>query len=252
MDVIKEFAKWMKENSTLSDSSIYKYSRAINTISKDMMSKGIISESLLEMSPLLLDRALAIILLDEDFVLKNTTGNNMYSSSLKQFRLFRAVECAHEITFDSVKSVIDNYEELTETERSALVKSRIGQGLFKKLLIAKYDSRCIITGIDEKRLLIASHVKPWAVCSNSERLSAENGLLLTPTFDRLFDRGLITFSDNGRIYFSSQLSSSVIEKLHISDGDSFDLKLSSELKQNLQYHQDVVFLTNRKRLTIGG
>ena len=68
MDVIKEFAGWMKENSTLSDSSIYKYSRAINTISKDMMSKGIISESLLEMSPLLLDRALAIILLDEDFV----------------------------------------------------------------------------------------------------------------------------------------------------------------------------------------
>ena len=252
MDIIKEFAGWMKENSTLSDSSIYKYSRAINTISKDMMSKGIICETLLEMPPLLLDRALAIILLDEDFILKNTTGNNMYSSSLKQFRLFRAVECAHEITFDSVKSVIDNYEELTETERSALVKSRIGQGLFKKRLIAKYDSRCIITGIDEKRLLIASHVKPWAVCSNSERLSAENGFLLTPTFDRLFDRGLITFSDKGRIYFSSQLSSSVIEKLHVSEGDSFDLKLSSELKQNLQYHQDVVFLTNRKRLTSGG
>ncbi len=252
MDIIKEFAGWMKENSTLSDSSIYKYSRAINTISKEMMTKGIISVSLLEMPPLLLDRALAVILLDEDFVLKNATGNNMYSNSLKQFRLFRAVECAHEITFDSVKSVIDNYEELTETERSALVKSRIGQGMFKKRLMAKYDSRCIITGIDEKRLLIASHVKPWAVCSNSDRLSVENGLLLTPTFDRLFDRGLITFSDNGRIYFSSQLNNSIIEKLHVSEGDSFELKLSSELKQNLQYHQDVVFLNNRKRLTIGG
>ena len=243
MDVIKKFAKWMKENSTLSDSSICKYSRAINTISKDMMSKGIISESLLEMSPLLLDRALAIILLDEDFVLKNTTGNNMYSSSLKQFRLFRAVECAHEITFDSVKSVIDNYDELTETERSALVKSRIGQGLFKKRLIAKYDSRCIITGIDEKRLLIASHVKPWAVCSNSERLSAENGLLLTPTFDKLFDCGLISFADSGRILISSQLSAEVVSKLHISTTDTFNLKASQELKQNLEYHRDVVFTT---------
>ena len=245
MDVIKEFAEWMKENSTLSDSSIYKYSRAINTISKDMMSKGIISKSLLEMPPLLLDRALAIILLDEDFVLKNTTGNNMYSSSLKQFRLFRAVECAHEITFDSVKSVIDNYEELTETERSALVKSRIGQGLFKKRLIAKYDSRCIITGIDEKRLLIASHVKPWAVCSNSERLSAENGLLLTPTFDKLFDCGLISFADSGRILISSQLSAEVVSKLHISTTDTFNLKASQELKQNLEYHRDVVFTTQR-------
>ena len=68
----------------------------------------------------------------------------------------------------------------------------------------------------------------------------------TPTFDKLFDRGLITFSENGRIYFSSQLSESVIDKLHISEGDSFDLKISTELKQNLQYHQDVVFVTQKR------
>ena len=70
--------------------------------------------------------------------------------------------------------------------------------------------------------------------------------MLTPTFDKLFDRGLITFSESGRIYFSSQLSESVIDKLHISEGDSFDLKISTELKQNLQYHQDVVFVTQKR------
>jgi predicted restriction endonuclease len=246
MDVIKEFATWMKENSSLSDSSVYKYSRAVNTVSSDMLERGVISESLLEMPSLILDRAVSDILKDDAFVLKNTTGNNMYSNSLKQFRLFRAVEGVYDASPETVKSVIDNYETLTETERSALVKSRIGQGLFKKRLLHKYENKCVVTGIDEKKLLIASHVKPWAVCSNAERLSAENGLLLTPTFDKLFDRGLITFSESGRIYFSSQLSESVIDKLHISEGDSFDLKVSSELKQNLQYHQDVVFVTQKR------
>ena len=250
MDIIKEFAAWMKENSFLSDSSVYKYSRAINTISNDMIAKGVITESLLIMSALQLDRAILLILKDEDFIIKNTTGNNMYSNSLKQFRLFRAVEGLHKVTAESLESVIDGYETLSETERIALVKSRIGQGLFKKRLLAKYENRCIVTGIDEKKLLIASHVKPWAVCSNDERLSTENGLLLTPTFDRLFDRGLITFSGTGKIYFSSQLSNSVIDKLHVAEGDSFDLKVSSELRHNLQYHQEVVFVTHKRRRII--
>ena len=81
MDVIKEFAAWMKENSSLSDSSVYKYSRAVNTVSSDMLERGVISESLLEMPSLILDRAVSDILKDDAFVLKNTTGNNMYSNS---------------------------------------------------------------------------------------------------------------------------------------------------------------------------
>lgn len=246
MDAIKEFAAWMKENSSLSDSSVYKYSRAVNTISNEMIERGVIGESLLEMSNLTLDRAVSDILLDKAFILKNTTGKRMYSNSLKQFRLFRAVEGTSEITLDNIKTVIDNYDTLPETERSAIVKSRIGQGVFKKKLLSKYDGKCVITGIDEKKLLIASHVKPWAVCSNNERLSSENGLLLTPTFDKLFDRGLITFSNSGKIYFSSQLSKSVIDRLHVSEGERFDLKISYELKQNLQYHRDIVFIKQKR------
>ena len=246
MDTIKDFAGWMKENSSLSDSSIYKYSRAVNTISKDMQEKGVITESLLTMASIQLDRAIAVILLDSDFIQKNTTGNNMYSNSLKQFRLYRTIESIDEFTADTAKAVIENFDTLTETERSALIKARIGQGTFKKRLLKKYDGKCVVTGIDEKRLLVASHVKPWAVSSNDERLSPENGLLLTPTFDKLFDSGLITFSDEGKIYFSSQLSSDVISKLHVSEGDTFDLRVSSELIRNLQYHQDIVFVTHKR------
>ena len=142
---------------------------------------------------------------------------------------------------------IENYAELKETERSALVKSRIGQGIFRKSLIDKYHGRCVVTGINEKKLLIASHIKPWAVCSNAERLSVENGLLLSPTFDKLFDCGLISFTNIGKILISSQLSAEVISKLHICVTDTFDLKVSDDLKHNIEYHRDVVFTTQGRK-----
>ena len=247
MITLEEFSAWMRENSTLSDSSVYKYTRAVNTISNEMKEKGVITESLLGMSALQLDVFVPLILHDPDFVAKNKTGNNMYSNALKQYRLFRNIEAVEVVDHDEVTSVIENYANLQETERSAIVKSRIGQGLFRKELIKKYNSSCVITGINEKKLLIASHIKPWSVCTNAERLSVENGLLLSPTFDKLFDCGLISFADSGRILISSQLSAEVVSKLHISATDTFNLKASQELKQNLEYHRDVVFTTQGRR-----
>ena len=129
----------MRENSTLSDSSVYKYTRAVNTISNEMKEKGVITESLLAMSVLQLDVFVPLILHDPDFVAKNKTGNNMYSNALKQYRLFRNVEAVEVVDHDEVTSVIEGYANLQETERSAIVKSRIGQGLFRKELIKKYD-----------------------------------------------------------------------------------------------------------------
>lgn len=237
----------MRENSSLSDSSIYKYVRAINTISNEMKDKGVITSSLLEMSTIQLDVFIPLILNDPDFITKNKTGNHMYSNALKQYRLFRNIETVTIVDHTEVISVISDYHTLKETERDSIVKSRIGQGLFRKELLKKYDNSCIITGINEKKLLIASHIKPWAVCSNAERISVENGLLLSPTFDKLFDCGLISFTDSGRILISSQLPADVVSKLHISSTDTFNLKASQELKRNLEYHRDVVFTTQGRK-----
>ena len=244
---LKDFSAWMRENTTLSKSSIYKYTRAINTISNEMTTRGVISESLLAMSSIQLDLCVPLILKNQGFVTKNTTGNNMYSRAIKYYRLFRNVDIQAAVADTDVISVIEDYDNLKETERIALVRSRIGQGLFREELIKKYNSSCVITGISEKKLLIASHVKPWAVCNNSERLSVDNGLLLSPTFDKLFDCGLISFKNTGKILISSQLSTDVISKLHISTSDSFDLKVTTELKQNLEYHRDMVFINRGKR-----
>lgn len=88
---------------------------------------------------------------------------------------------------------------LDATEKQQLVKSRRGQGLFRANL-EKVEPACRVTGVTNKTLLIASHIKPWSKCANNEeRLDGNNGLLLSPHIDKLFDRGWITFTDAGSL-----------------------------------------------------
>ena len=87
-------------------------------------------------------------------------------------------------------------EDLTDTERVAMTKARRGQGVFRDNVM-RIERRCRITGVERPEHLVASHCKPWRDCTDShERLDGENGLLLTPTIDHLFDRGFVSF-ENG-------------------------------------------------------
>lgn len=245
MVTLEELSSWIKENTSLSDSSIYKYSRAVNTISKEMVAKGVIPVSLFELSSLQLDLYIPIIFDNPDFKEKNHTGNNMYSNALKQFRMFRTANPDVVTKQHEIENAIPNYANLNETERTAIIKSRVGQGLFRKKLIEKYNGACIITGVSTKKLLIASHIKPWAASNNDERLSEENGLLLTPTYDKLFDYGLITFSNLGNIIISPQLSPEEISRLKISSDIEYDLKVSATMREHLDYHRDKIFVRSR-------
>jgi putative restriction endonuclease len=96
---------------------------------------------------------------------------------------------------------------VSETTREALVLARRGQGVFKDRVMA-IERACRITGVDRVEHLRASHCKPWRDSSNEERLDGENGLLLTPNVDHLFDRGFIGFEDNGDLLISPVRTSS--------------------------------------------
>ena len=98
------------------------------------------------------------------------------------------------------RSVADDIS-IPETDRLAIIRARKGQGLFKDR-VSRIESRCRITGVDNPVHLVASHCKPWRDATNEERLDGENGLLLTPSIDHLFDRGFIGFEDNGRLIIS--------------------------------------------------
>ncbi len=92
------------------------------------------------------------------------------------------------------------------TEREQLIKQRIGQNVYREALLTYWKSSCSLTSIDIPEILRASHIKPWADCANdSERLNVYNGLLLAANYDALFDKGLITFDNNGKVIYSRRL-----------------------------------------------
>ena len=106
----------------------------------------------------------------------------------------------------------------------------------------KYNGKCVITGINIEKCLIASHIKPWAVCNNEERLSENNGLLLSATYNKLFDSGLISFKENGHIIISNNINQYNRQLLNLSDDIQINLNDSIELKNNMEYHRDILFI----------
>jgi hypothetical protein len=102
-------------------------------------------------------------------------------------------------------------DKIPETQRVQLVKARVGQGLFRSLVLLKHPV-CRVTGVTDKRLLRASHIKPWKDSSNFERLDGNNGIMLSPHVDALFDQGLLSFEDNGRALFRNDLKKDVLDK----------------------------------------
>lgn len=127
----------------------------------------------------------------------------------------------------------------SETERTYLRAARCGQGKFRDNLMLRYRAQCPVTGISNKDLLVASHIKPWNVCTNVERLDPDNGILLSVMIDRLFDRGLITFGIDGTIIVSTRLSNSDVrlcgfEKIG-------PITLSEKNMHYMNYHRVAVF-----------
>lgn len=103
-----------------------------------------------------------------------------------------------------------------ETERKGLVTSRIGQGAYRKSILHRWEYKCAVTGFEKLDVLVASHIVAWSDSTNEERLDPNNGILLSPTYDALFDRHLITFENSGRIVLSDKIDSIAFKKIGVS------------------------------------
>ena len=133
-------------------------------------------------------------------------------------------------------------DRLGETDRQALVIARRGQGLYK-LRVMAIEHACRVTGVDRPEHLRASHCKPWRDASNEERLDGENGLLLTPSIDHLFDRGFIGFEDNGALIVSPVAHRESLDKMGVDPSRLPALgRFTSGQRGYLAFHRENVLL----------
>ncbi len=130
------------------------------------------------------------------------------------------------------------------TEKEVIAKIRTAQSDYRNRVLTFWDNKCAVTGVDDTKWLIASHIKPWREATNEERVDPKNSLLLTPNFDKLFDRGVISFSpSDGRIILPEQLSMrmwSNLNRLNINE-DTHLRKVPDGVGEFLEYHKRYVY-----------
>lgn len=131
------------------------------------------------------------------------------------------------------------YSEPNVTERRGLVTSRVGQGLYREKIIDKWNKTCPITNCKVITILISSHIKSWKESDNEERLDVDNGLLLSPNVDSLFDKHLISFTDDGQMLISDNITDEVLNQLGIDKRTI--LPVSEGMKRYLKRHREIFY-----------
>lgn len=178
-------------------------------------------------------------------LLDNASGGAVLVSGVEQ--LYAVLQHASAVARTMPNRIADQFRAKTQsmpksTEAERLVVQRVGQGLFRSALLDFWRGRCCVTGLEVPSLLKASHVKPWAKCaSDDERLDVFNGLLLAPHVDALFDGGWISFSNEGDVLVSEELSSAARTQLGVSSMWSIQ-GLTPAHAEFLAHHRQFEFL----------
>lgn len=172
---------------------------------------------------------------------KSKDAYSDFGSALNKYRKFILAD--YEPIVNDLE-IIEN-ETISETEKKELRKARIGQGNYRKELISLWG-KCSVSEFQKTEILIASHILPWRNSTNYQRLDKFNGLLLLPNYDKLFDKGLISFDNNGKIIISYKLSESEQNILGISNNDKL-FKINEENIKYLTLHREIFNETLNKK-----
>jgi putative restriction endonuclease len=142
---------------------------------------------------------------------------------------------------------IESTPDVPETSRLALIQARVGQGLFRER-VARIEQCCRVTRVDRPEHLRASHCRPWRDSTNAQRLDGENGFLLTPSVDHLFDRGFISFEDGGALLVSPVAHQASLERMGIESRRKINVgSFTTGQRDYLDYHRKNVFLERQAR-----
>jgi hypothetical protein len=137
---------------------------------------------------------------------------------------------------------VESDASVRETDREAIIRARRGQGLFKQRVM-QIERSCRITGVNNLSHLLASHCKPWRDSSNEERLNGENGLLLTPSIDHLFDRGFIGFENSGDLIISPVAHRPSLKRMGVETERLINVgRFTDGQRHFLEFHRNAVLL----------
>lgn len=160
----------------------------------------------------------------------------------EQFEQFQNTDLLTNLISEDVEAInqVQNIPNISQTEKNQIVAARIGQGLFRRNLLLDCGT-CPITGVNDSRFLVASHIKPWRISNNQERLDMRNGLMFTPTYDKLFDTGFISFTNDKRLIVSPLISRENKDRFSL-ENDIQYLGLSINGREDfLGYHRENIF-----------
>lgn len=138
-----------------------------------------------------------------------------------------------DINISTISEEIDKLN-LQGKSKEAVVRVRVNQGVFRNKLLQRY-SKCCLCGVSNPNLLIASHIKSWSESEPNEKLDIDNGLLMCPNHDRLFDQGWLTFDENGYVIIADGLSEG--DRIALNINDNMKITLTEKNKKYLLYHR---------------
>ncbi len=115
---------------------------------------------------------------------------------------------------DAAESAIQRRTDMTPARKLDLLRARAGQGSYRENL-ENFENSCRISGVLDRRHLLAIHIKPWSECDDGEKIDGANGFLMSPHVAHLFERGYISFSDDGDLLVSQELNPVVLANWHI-------------------------------------
>jgi len=121
------------------------------------------------------------------------------------------------------------------TERKGLVTSRVGQGYYRQEILKRWDGKCSLTNCQISEILISSHIKSWRESNDIERLDPDNGILLSPSVDSLFDKHLISFENDGSMVLNSKINETDLKSLGLNS--NMKIKVTEGMKKYLAYHR---------------
>jgi predicted restriction endonuclease len=147
-----------------------------------------------------------------------------------------------DVILDALSVKNQKFTKLLGGEKESLVKIRMNHDKLRDQCLDYFNSSCCVSGLTLTEALVCSHIKPWSKSNSEEQCDINNVLLLNPSVDRLFDRGLVSFSATGDILLSSKLSSTHVKKLGIYLGMKLKKKFLSQARiEYLKYHRDNIF-----------